>query len=196
MKLAALSLLLAALVAGCVTGEEDLMDDPEELPAEGDGKADGGNPTPSPVCETDGTFSINACAFMGTIAYAEGTNGRYDYSFGFHVFVGYDDHPRDTYCSRGLCSTAAGRYQFLAATWDSIKGDLPDFSPRSQDFAGIRLVKGRGVSNIDAIDTYAEFSTAIKKCNREWASLPGSPYGQPTHSMSQLWREFTRLRGN
>jgi len=185
---------LAVLATGCVTDEEEVFDD-SEFP-EGDGKADGnGRSPPSPVCETDGTFSINACAFMGAIAYAEGTNGRYDYSFGFNVFVGYDDHPRDTYCSRGLCSTAAGRYQFLAATWDGIKGDLPDFSPRSQDYAGIRLVKGRGVSNLDSIDTYAEFSAAIKKCNREWASLPGSPYGQPTHSMSSLWREFTRLRG-
>lgn len=28
-----------------------------------------------------------------------------------------------------------------------------------------------------------DWKTALERCNREWASLPGSPYGQPTKTM-------------
>lgn len=142
-----------------------------------------------------GNLSASACALLGTIAYAEGTGERYDIIFGYQYFTSYANHPRRLVCSGGYCSDAAGRYQFLSTTWDGIRAGLPDFGPASQDQAALRLIRQRGVSDVDAIDTYAELSAAIYKLNLEWASLPGSPYGQPTKSMASLWAEFRRLRG-
>ena len=36
---------------------------------------------------------------------------------------------------------------------------------------------------------------AIAKCNREWASLPGSPYGQPTRTMAQALATYDAAGG-
>lgn len=139
--------------------------------------------------------SASACALLGTLAYSEGTDNHYNYTFGYQTFSSYADHPRRVVCSGGYCSDAAGRYQFLSTTWDGVRYGLPDFGPASQDRAAIRLIQNRGVANIDGIDTYAEFTSAIYRLNGEWASLPGSPYGQPTRSMSSLWAKFRALRG-
>jgi muramidase (phage lysozyme) len=137
------------------------------------------------------------CALLATVAYAEGTNSRYDIIFSFATFSSYADHPRRVMCSSGYCSDAAGRYQFLSTTWDGAARTLglPDFSPASQDRAALWLMRNRGVTNIDAIDTYGEFQTAMYRLNREWASLPGSPYGQPTHSTSTLWAKYRGFAG-
>jgi muramidase (phage lysozyme) len=187
-------LLVTLLLGACLTpmDDEEGYEDGDDY-GELDGKADGPERL-SPPCEP-GELSLSACALLGTIAYAEGTGPRYDLTFAFHVFTSYDDHPRVRYCSGSLCSTAAGRYQILEDTWDGIREGLDDFTPASQDQAGLRLIRGRGVSNIDGIDTLTEFRSAINKLNREWASLPGSPYGQPTYSMTRLWTQFKRLRG-
>ncbi len=142
-----------------------------------------------------GNLSPSACSLLGTIAYAEGTGDRYDIIFGYRYFTSYANHPRRIVCSGGYCSDAAGRYQFLSTTWDGVRAGLPDFGPASQDQAALRLIQRRGVASVDLIDTYAEFTAAIDKLNLEWASLPGSPYGQPTKSMATLWGEFRRLRG-
>lgn len=161
--------------------EEDAFDE---------GKAD---LTRTAVCEETPALSVNACAFLGALAFAEGTHAHYDYTFAYRKFHSFADHPRIRVCAGSYCSTAAGRYQILSKTWNGIRSGLPDFSPASQDQAALRLIRGRGVKNIDSIDTLAEFDTAIRKLNREWASLPGSPYGQPRHPMSALWKEFKRL---
>jgi muramidase (phage lysozyme) len=155
-----------------------------------DPTAPGGGP-----CHAD--ISRRQCALLSTIAYAEGTRDRYDIIFSFATFSSYADHPRRVMCSSGYCSDAAGRYQFLSTTWDWVapKLGLRDFTPASQDRAGLWLVSYRGVSNIDAIDTYAEFADAMYALNREWASLPGSPYGQPTHSTSSLWQVYRSFAG-
>ena len=130
-------------------------------------------------------------AFLDVIAYAEGTNESYNIRFGHFTFSGYQDHPRILYCS-GWCSDAAGRYQFLSTTWDEIRVDLGlnSFDERNQDRAAIHLIRRRGVRNIDSITDYSRFSDAIYDINLEWASLPGSPYGQPTHSMDSLWKKY------
>jgi len=194
------SLPLAALVVGafgCVTAPEpddDVYDDTvyvDEDDAFDEGKADGLARTAP--CAPTGTLSVSACALLGTIAFAEGTHAHYDYTFAYRKFSSFNDHPRLRICAGSYCSTAAGRYQILSKTWNGIRGSLPDFTPASQDQAAIKLIRARGVMNIDTIDTRAELDTAIRKLNREWASLPGSPYGQPTHAMSRLWTEFQRL---
>ena len=137
--------------------------------------------------------SSNVAAFLDVIAYAEGTQSHYNYSFGFHVFSSYDDHPRELYCEGSLCSDAAGRYQFLSTTWDPLRNaaDLPDFSPENQDRAAVLLLKQiDAYSAVTDISSFDDFYEALKLCATTWASLPGSPYGQPTHSASELWSVF------
>jgi lysozyme len=122
-------------------------------------------------------------AFLALIRTGEGTAGPNGYRtmFGGGLFVSLADHPRRANTRSGITSTAAGAYQFLTGTWDEMaaKYDLVDFSPASQDVAAVGLIKRRGA----LADVLAgRFRAAIDKCNREWASLPGSPYGQPTLS--------------
>lgn len=137
-------------------------------------------------------------AFLDVIAYAEGTRGRgndgYNVIFSFQYFSTYADHPRRRVCS-GICSDAAGRYQFLSTTWDGVRRNqgLDDFSPPNQDKGGLYLARQRGVSNYDQALSQPAFETAIRKLGKEWASLPGSPYGQPVKTMSELWRVYRQV---
>lgn len=84
-------------------------------------------------------------------------------------------------------STAAGKWQIIYTTWKKLRqkypGRFPDFSPESQRAAAIELIRGRGaLADIEA----CRFDAAVAKCNREWASLPGAPYGQRTVSLAQV----------
>jgi muramidase (phage lysozyme) len=136
-------------------------------------------------------------AFFDVIGYAEGTNSRYNIRFGGFSFGGYAGHPRLIYCSGGLCSDAAGRYQFLSTTWDYLKSQvsLPSFSPDNQDKGCIQLLKNAGAfSVISQIQGRSDFERSISLTNRVWASFPGSPYGQPTKSMQALWNHYEASR--
>lgn len=115
-------------------------------------------------------------------------------------------------CSAGSCLTASpiihasmcpsarqqalrrGAYQLLARTWDEcVKAlGLPDFSPSSQDLAAAFLIRRRGALP-DALA--GRLDVAIAKCNKEWASLPGSPYGQPTRTLAQATAVYTKAGG-
>ncbi len=132
-------------------------------------------------------------AFLDTLAYSEGTDWHYDYIYTFVEFESYSAHPGRRICSGGLCSTAAGRYQFLTKTWDALAADLglADFSPPNQDKACLEVIRRAGAYNqVLAGYKYENFSAAVSKLNRIWASLPGSPYGQPTHSKAELWKAY------
>jgi muramidase (phage lysozyme) len=152
------------------------------------------------LCPIDPNIAVSAVssspggaegAFFATIGFAEGTGDRYNLIYTFRTFSSYADHPRLVICSRGLCSSAAGRFQILDVTWDGIRRGLPDFSPRSQDEAARRLIRNRGVHGITTRMDYGRFSASIYKLANEWASLPGSPYGQPRKSMNELWRVYS-----
>jgi muramidase (phage lysozyme) len=78
-------------------------------------------------------------------------------------------------------STAAGRYQFLFRTWQGF--GLPDFSPESQDIAAVILLKRRGAIQ-PLLD--CDLPGAVSNAIGEWASLPASPYGQPTRAMTDF----------
>lgn len=127
----------------------------------------------------------NVQAMLRVIRTGEGTadSGGYSRLFGGGNFTGFADHPRQKITKWGLTSTAAGAYQFLASSWDETKRTmgLVDFSPASQDLAALGRLAARGALD----DVLAgRFTSAIKKINREWASLPGSPYGQRTMQFS------------
>src|SRR5690348_14934404 len=134
----------------------------------------------------------NLKAFMKTIRYCEGTDLETGYNTMFggtrrkpRLFHSFDDHPRIKNRAANITSTAAGAYQFLTTTWDELakKLKLEDFSPKNQDRACIEIFRQKGV--LDDI-MRGEIEKAVKVLNKTWASLPESPYGQPTHSMSDV----------
>lgn len=142
----------------------------------------------------------NVASFLRTIRYAEGTAGPDGYRtlFGGEFFDSFADHPRKVITRKlgasVISSSAAGAYQILEKTWDDLQAtmQLPDFSPDSQDAAALFLITRRGaLADIRA----GNFTSAIAKLNREWASLPGSPYGQPTKSMDKLASFYTGQGG-
>jgi muramidase (phage lysozyme) len=146
-----------------------------------------------------GTYGANANvkAFLDVLGYAEGTDDQYNFMFTHVPFSSYADHPRSVRCSGRFCSDAAGRYQFLSTTWDGLKhgAGVWDFSPESQDKGCLYLLKSIGVYNtIVNISSYNDFSKAVTGAGGTWASLPGSPHGQSSHSLETLWAKFQSFR--
>jgi len=126
----------------------------------------------------------NVKAFLALIRFTEGAG--YRTLFGGGTFGSFDDHPRTAVTKmlggKPITSTAAGAYQFLSRTWDEcvVACSLDDFSPLSQDIAALYLIERRRA--LEAV-LEGDWKTALERCNREWASLPGSPYGQPTKTL-------------
>jgi muramidase (phage lysozyme) len=134
-------------------------------------------------------------AVLDVIAHAEGTGTSYNFIFSYRKFSSFNDHPRQVVCSGGYCSDSAGRYQFLSTTWDETRrgAGLSNFQPVSQDKGAVfRMQSYRGVRDHNQNLTRAQFERLVFKLNREWASFPGSPYGQPTKSMSDLWGVYQK----
>lgn len=136
-------------------------------------------------------------AFLRMLRVGEGTADEDGYRrmFAGRLVDSFADHPRTPVTARlggrPITSTAAGAYQFLSRTWDECRRalDLPDFSPASQDLAAVFLIRRRGALG----DVLAgRIEQAVKRCNREWASLPGSPYGQPVRTMAQALADYAR----
>lgn len=147
----------------------------------------------------------NVLAFVSMLKVGEGTTGEHGYSllFGGDRFAGADgvldtfddfaDHPRKsvtrTMKGKTYTSTAAGAYQIIVKTWDGLVAQwgFKDFSPTSQDRAAVALIIGRGAIE----DVLAgRFEDAVKKCAKEWASLPGSPYGQPVITIARAKESY------
>lgn len=147
----------------------------------------------------------NVRAFLDMIAMAEGTDGPEGYRvmFGYPRFsdrliTSWADHPRKYFSftagGRTQKTSAAGRYQFLVGTWDELrkKLGLQDFSPASQDAACIELIRQRGaLADVRA----GRVASAITKCAKTWASLPGAGYGQPEQQLGKLLYAYRQAGG-
>lgn len=103
-------------------------------------------PTKANVSASAAAVSPEGRALLDTIASTEASG--YNVMYGGRRFSDYGDHPRQNIPitsgpNAGRTSSAAGRYQFLASTWDAQrkKLGLPDFSPASQDIAAYDLAK-------------------------------------------------------
>lgn len=142
--------------------------------------------------------SPNTKAFLDLIAVAEGTAGSDGYRTQFTgvKFDSFHTHPDQVQCAysngRRICSSAAGRYQFLKPTFDRLKRKLalPDFGPRSQDLAAIELIREQGaLEDIEA----GNIKAALRKVSSIWVHIEGAGYGQPEYSLDKLeamyWRE-------
>lgn len=128
----------------------------------------------------EGTASSPITQHDGYDVIVSGINGR-------NVFTDFSDHPFANgrapivVNSRGLESTAAGRYQFLRKDWAHYRAmlRLPDFGPLSQDKWCIQLMRERRAI---ALLQQGDIRAAVKACANIWASLPGDVYGQQTSS--------------
>lgn len=156
---------------------------------------------------TSSTLSNQVRAFLDMIAWAEGTDRviaddrrtGYDIIFTFDRFTDFTDHPRRVRCSGGLCSDAAGRYQYLSTTWDGVAQALnfSDFSAGNQDVGAVELIKWRGALNhVEA----GRVRDACFKVSWEWASIPynnagDGRYGQPTITFDQAESLFVSAGG-
>ena len=142
----------------------------------------------------------NVRAFLHVIRAGEGTADEDGYrrQFGGELFTDFSRHPNraitKTLGDKQLTSTAAGAYQFLGRTWSECQAalSLPDFSPASQDLAAVFLIARRkGLEHAIA----GRLEQAIAACANEWASLPGSPYGQPTKTLAQCHAVYKQHGG-
>ena len=142
----------------------------------------------------------NLSAFLRVIREGETTQDESAYRmvFGGSLLPELKEHPgigrTHKIGGKEVTSTAAGAYQFLKGTWEGLqkKLHLPDFSPESQDRAAIQLLKQSGA--YDEIQK-GNFEEAVSKSNRIWASLPGSPYGQPTITMERARETYEEFGG-
>lgn len=141
----------------------------------------------------DGTITATkglnprVAAFLDAIAYAEGTLRKdgYEVQYGYEKFYDFAKHPNKVICKqhnhKRLCSSAAGRYQFLSSTWEEVK--QKDFSAESQDAGAIALLKKKGI--LSYVEK-GQWATAIYKARFTWASFSGNNYGQKQMSLKDL----------
>lgn len=114
------------------------------------------------------------------------------------LFSGYASHPRVLVRlpRYKISSTAAGRYQFLARTWDAIVknyGFKGRFIPEAQDLAAIKLLTECGALPLIKTGRIAE---AIAKAAPIWARLPGAGYGQREHKLTALLGIYEQERAS
>lgn len=132
--------------------------------------------------------------FLDLLSKAEGTYGvgdnGYNVAFGGATDVGYDKHPQKLHSFTQTDgaqnqTSAAGRYQILAKTYQGLAKDLgkTDFSPATQDEMAIELIRRNGA--LDNVLT-GDYEGAVNKLGGTWASLPSSQYAQPKRSMEEV----------
>jgi muramidase (phage lysozyme) len=148
-------------------------------------------------------------ALLRVIRVGEGTSADRGYVtlYGGGTFGSFADHPRKKITAGKYTSTAAGAYQILEKTWDGLvsKKQYLNFNPETQDRAAVQLLITRHA--LDPIMN-GDLSTAIhgsggkaEGTNKEWASQPDSPYGQPVMTIERANKLFVEyledeLRGH
>jgi len=155
-------------------------------------------------------YSPNVLAALEALKWAEGTAKAadpYRVCYGYrHTIKSFADHPAvtgewmgeklDNLGPRyvGLKSTAAGAYQIIKPTWRGCKAALRlvDFSPEAQDAAAVYLLKECGA--LPLIEA-GQFTAAVGKMGKLWASMPTATDGQPTRKFSDLAKVYQAAGG-
>lgn len=135
---------------------------------------------------SEGTVTSKATKNDGYDVIVTGIDGQPE------IFTDYSHHPFElgrapkVINSRGLESTASGRYQILRRYWKTYKAQLrlPDFSPASQDAYFFQQLRER---NALALVDAGHFEEAIEAVSGLWASLPGKAYvDQRQHTIAHV----------
>lgn len=142
-------------------------------------------------------------ALHDTIAHAEGTrdSGKDGYNILFSNLTtpSCARHPNRCIKFGSTCTTAAGRYQFLVGTWNSISNakGWATFEPENQERGAAYLISSVRKATVpqDRALTASEFTNVITKLSYEWASLPPGQYGQPKRSISELRSVYCKIAG-
>lgn len=147
---------------------------------------------------------VSVLAFLDTVAHSEigdalllATDDGYNVLVGSTpqkplLFTSYAKHPR--ILNRQFDSTAAGRYEIIWPTmsWLISSNGFTDFSPETQDYACIELIKSRNAYEIIA---NGDVEQGLHLCSKEWASLPGAGYGQHENKLENLLAYYTGALG-
>lgn len=164
----------------------------------------GGKPAASTAAEGGVDIPQEGAAFLNAMSSTEAS--AYNIMYGGETFSSYADHPRVAHVitegpNKGQTSTAAGKYQFLATTWDRAAKalGLKDFSPKNQDRAAWWLAEqdyaantGRDLMEDLKGGKYATIRAGLgstwegltKKTDEEWAAMMSSASGTlPSGSM-------------
>lgn len=130
----------------------------------------------------------NVSKFLSVLGRAEGAD--YTTIVGGGKFKDFTAHPRVVGLrTKEGPSTAAGRYQITATTYDefSKKTGVTGFDPEAQDRIALAIIEQEGA--LDQIKE-GDFRGAIGKLGGRWASLPSSKYSQPKRSQQWIDKEF------
>lgn len=145
-------------------------------------------------------------ALLDTIASTEAPD--YNVMYGGSRFDGYTDHPRQYHeitsgPNAGQKSSAAGRYQFLASTWDNVadRYGFSDFRPANQDMGAVALARenyarmtGRNLTADLASGDPETLANVGAVLSKTWTSLPsGIEEGQDA---DQFVAAFNSALGN
>ncbi len=138
----------------------------------------------------------NVRKFLDLLAYTEGTQGNgYYTAFGGGRLHSLADHPRYLKSFRQTNgksnkTSAAGRYQFVRKTWDSLAKQygFKNFGARNQDLGAVALLAQNGAL---PYILKGDFNRAVAKSGKTWASLPSSHYKQGKKS----WRKVQAFLG-
>lgn len=140
----------------------------------------------------DALSNPNVQNYLHMISSAEGTaqaDNPYAVAFGGGNIDDLSAHPGVSHTftqtdGKQNTTSAAGAYQFEKGTWSDIQKalNLSDFGPRSQDLGALYLMNKSG-SLQDVLK--GDYSAAIQKDGKTWASLPSSTAAQ--NHRSQLF---------
>lgn len=128
----------------------------------------------------------NVQTYLAMIREYESKKNGYNALYGNGRFDDFSRHPNVRRQFREKSgkvnyTTAAGAYQMLGSTWGRTakRLGLTDFTPHSQDVAAVYLIK-----ESKALDDVmnGQWDAALRKTSPVWASLPYSPYDQPSRS--------------
>lgn len=151
----------------------------------------------------------NIKALQMALRECEGTDAPdgFNYLFGSSPhndrrFTDMSHHPNIKFPFTGGVSDAAGAYQILYETEQGLIKQLVSygmseeqatmFDESTQNLKCVLLFSNHNCCQ-KIID--GDFNYAISALNKTWASLPGSPYGQPVKTMAQVTEFYTEAGG-
>ena len=135
----------------------------------------------------------NVRKMLDLISYTEGTqaNGYYTtFGGGRQSSLATHENQRKRFKQtdgKSNVSSAAGRYQFIKSTWDSLARQygLSDFGERNQDIGALALIAQKG--QLERV-VAGDIKGAVSELGSVWASLPSSTYKQGKKSWSAIDR--------